>query len=261
MVAVASHVLRDTSVAASRPCATRSRRTSRGARELGGACCAYLPRREGRRPLGWCSEQGDGRALGAGHDGRRPLGHQGPGGDDARDRPLARLAGLRRAGRHVLAGVRAERQGEDHRAPAPRAPGGSVRLRRTGRSQRGREPRPTGGGDGPSQAGVGAGHATGLSRADPRVLRRRAAAAGRSPASHPGAVLSGRDCDASWRGRSTSGCPKRSRTRVSPPFRLPGIDQDADRVPPGATPARGAESPFEHLPRAHREPGYVGLPR
>ena len=35
----------------------------------------------------------------------------------------------------VLAGVRAARQGGDHRPPAPRAPGGAVRARRAGRSQ------------------------------------------------------------------------------------------------------------------------------
>ena len=52
---------------------------------------------------GRCSEQGDGRALGARHDGCRPLGNQGLGGDDARNRPLARLAGLRGAGRNVPA--------------------------------------------------------------------------------------------------------------------------------------------------------------
>ena len=58
-----------------------------------------LPRREGRRPLGRYPEQADGRAVGAGHDGARLLGHQGPGRDDPGDRPLARLARLRRAGR------------------------------------------------------------------------------------------------------------------------------------------------------------------
>ena len=40
----------------------------------------------------------------------------------------------------------------------------------------------------------------------------------------PGAVLPGRDRDAAWRGRSTSGCRKRSRTRVWP--RLPSAGPD-----------------------------------
>ena len=70
-------------------------------------------------------------------------------------------------------------------------------------------------------ASVGAGNAAGLSRAHPRVLRGRAAAACRSAASEPGAVLPGRDRDAARRGRSTSGCPRRSRTLASPRFRRP----------------------------------------
>ena len=57
----------------------------------------------------------------------------------------------------------------DHRPPAARAPGGPVRLRRTRRSERGRGPGPARGGDGASQAGVGAWDATGLSRAHPRA--------------------------------------------------------------------------------------------
>ena len=125
----------------------------------------------------------------------------------------------------VLAGVRAERQGEDHRAPAARASGRPVRLRRTGRSQRGRGPGPAGGGHGPSEAGVGARHATGVSRADPRVLRRRADAPRGSPASHAwGSSFRTRSRRRLER-TSTSGCPKRSRTLVSPPLSPPDDSQ------------------------------------
>ena len=169
--------------------------------ELGGACCAYSPRREGRRPVGRHPEQADRRAVGAGHHGDRLLGHQGPGRDDPRHRPLSRLARLRRAGVRVLAGVRAARQGANHRPPAPGTPGRPVRLRRAGRSERGRRPRSPGGRAGASEAGVGAGNAAGVSRDHPRVLRGRAVAPRRSTASQPGTVLPGRDRHAARAGR------------------------------------------------------------
>ena len=51
------------------------------------------------------------RAVERGHDGRRHVHHQGPRGDDAGGGERARLARLRRAGRALLARVRAERQG------------------------------------------------------------------------------------------------------------------------------------------------------
>ena len=70
---------------------------------------------------------------------------------------------------------------------------GLFALRRAGGPQPGRRPRSTGGRPGPSEAGLGAGHAAGLSRDHPRLLRRRAAAPGRSAASQPGTVLPGRD--------------------------------------------------------------------
>ena len=51
-------------------------------------------------------------------------------GDDAGGGERARLARLRRAGRALLARVRAERQGRDHGAPAPRPRGGAGPARR-----------------------------------------------------------------------------------------------------------------------------------
>ena len=111
----------------------------------------------------------------------------------------------------------------DHRPPAARAPGGAVRVRRAGRSQRGRGPRSAGGRAGASEAGVGAGDAAGLSRAHPRVLRRRAAAPRRSAASQPRAVLPGRDRDAARRGRLHPVCRRRSRTSRLATLAPPGL--------------------------------------
>ena len=125
---------------------------------------------------------------------------------------------------------------------------------------RGRRPGPFGGRDGPSEAGVGARHATGLSRAHPGVLRGRADAPHRSPASH------------AWGSSSRT----RSRRRSDEDFyiRLPEEIPNsrlATLSPPGPIDmligfrplrlARGAEPPLEHLSRARREPGCVGLPR
>ena len=91
------------------------------------------PGREGRRPLGRHPGPGDRRAVAARHDGARLLGHEGPGGDGAGPRPLARLARLRRARCDVLAGVRAAGQGPDHR-PAAAGPPGRACSRSTSRS-------------------------------------------------------------------------------------------------------------------------------
>ena len=201
--------------------------------ELGGACCVYRRRREGRRSLGRYPQQADGRAVGAGHDGRRALGHEGPGGHDPGTRPLPRMARLRGAGGHVLARVRAAREREDHRPPTAGPSGRSVRLRRTGRSECGCGSRPIGGGDGSSQAGMGAWHAAGLSRADPRILRRRAVAPRGSAASQPGSVLSGRNRDASWRGRLHPTPRRASRTLAWPHSHL----QDESRCCSGSAPS------------------------
>ena len=140
------------------------------------------------------------------------------------------------------------------------APSGrSVRLRRAGRPECGCGSRPIGGGDGSSQAGMGAWHAAGLSRADPRILRRRAVAPRGSAASQPGSVLSGRNRDASWRGHLHP-TPRRHPERSLGHTLTSRTNRDAVRVPPPSAHGRGDESPFEHLSRAGHEPGYVGVP-
>ena len=169
--------------------------------ELGGACCAYHHGEKVVDLWGGIRNKQTGEPW---EQDTMVLVHSATKGLAAMTlatRPLPRLARLRRAGRHVLARVRAAGQGEDHRPPAPRPSGGSVRLRRARRSQRRRRSRSPGGGAGPSEAGVGARDASGLSRPHARVLRRRADAPRRSAASQPRTVLSGRDRDTARRGR------------------------------------------------------------
>ena len=182
--------------------------------ELGGGCCRLSSWREGRRPVGRHSKQADRRALGAGHDGHRLLGDEGPCRDDARPRPFPRVARLRGAGRGVLAGVRAERQGAHHRQAAAGAPGRLVCPRRASRPQRRRRPRSPGGRAGASEAGMGARHAAGVSRQSRSATTRESCCA----ASIRGIAAS----DSSSRTRSprrsgwtsTSGSLRRSRTRA-----------------------------------------------
>ena len=168
--------------------------------ELGGACCAYPPWRDRRRSLGRQQKQADRRALGAEHDGGRPLRHQRAGCDDARRRPLAWMARLRGTRLRVLAGVRAARQGAHHRTPAPGTPGRTVRHQRTSRPEHRRRSRSPGRGAGAPEARVGTWHAAGVPRADARVLRGRAVAAGRPEAPQPRTILPGRDRIAAWPG-------------------------------------------------------------
>ena len=79
--------------------------------EIGAAVAAYW-RGEKVVDLWGGRRTPDGRrTVERGHDGRRHVHHQGPGGDDARGGELAWLARLRRAGRRLLARVRTERQG------------------------------------------------------------------------------------------------------------------------------------------------------
>ena len=182
------------------------------------------PRREGRGPLGRRPQQADRRAVGAGHDGHRLLGHEGPGRDDARHRPLARLARLRGARVHVLAGVRAAGQRANHRPPAAGAPGGAVRARRAGRSQPRRRSRSPGGRAGASETRVGARHAAGLSRASRWGSTRASCCAG--------SIRSIAAWDSSSRTRSrrrsgwtcTSGCrrtiPNSRLATLAPPRRI-----------------------------------------
>jgi CubicO group peptidase (beta-lactamase class C family) len=72
--------------------------------------------------------------------------------------PLTRLARLRGAGRHLLAGIRPAGQGGDHRPPAAGPPGWAVRLRRTGGPGHTRRPRPAGRGHGAPETGLGPRH-------------------------------------------------------------------------------------------------------
>ena len=199
--------------------------------ELGGACCAYHRGEKVVDLWGGIRNKQTGEPWEQDTMVRRPLGHEGPGRHDPGHRPLPRLARLRRAGRHVLARVRAAGQGEDHRPPAARPPGGAVRLRRTRRSQRGRRPRSPRGRAGPSEAGVGARNASGLSRASPSGSTKASCCA----ASIRGIAAS----DSSSRTRSprrsertsTSACRRRSRTlawpRLSPPEPAPHADSDS----------------------------------
>ena len=141
--------------------------------ELGGGCCCLSSWREGRRPLGRHSKQADRRALGAGHDGHRLLGDEGPGRDDARPRPFPRVARLRGAG------VRPTGR-SSHRTARSASPSGSCWRTRRGlyalderrRPQRRRRPRSAGGRAGASEARMGAGHAAGLSRHHARATTR-----------------------------------------------------------------------------------------
>ena len=182
-------------------------------RELGGACCAYHRGEKVVDLWGGIRNKQTGEPWEQDTMVHRLLGHQGPGRDDARHRPLPRLARLRRAGVHVLAGVRAAGQGANHRPPAPGAPGRAVRARRARRSQRRRRSRSPGGRAGPSEARVGAGHAAGLSRAS----RSGSTKASCCAASIRGIAAS--DSSSRTRSRrrsgwtSTSGCPRTSRTR------------------------------------------------
>ncbi len=97
--------------------------------------------------------------------------------------------------------------------------------RRARRSEHRRRSRSPGGRAGASETRVGARNAAGVSRAHPRVLRRRAVAPYRSAASQPGTVLPGRDRVAARAGRLTSACLRRSRTRAWPPSRRLGASR------------------------------------
>ena len=145
--------------------------TRRG--ELGAACCVYRRRREGRRLMGWSQRPRERRALARRHDGHRPLDDQGPLGDGLGAGPFPRLAGLRREGLHVLARVRAGREGADHRPSTACSSSRAVRVRREGRPRdRGRSRSP-GRDHGPAAAGRG-------SRASDRPTTRSASASTRA---------------------------------------------------------------------------------
>ena len=129
------------------------------------------------------------RAVERGHDGRRQFDDEGSGGDDGCRRELARLDRLRRAGRRVLARVRPERQGCDHRAPAAQSRSG-VGLDRRGAAGRGLEgPRQRVSATRATEASVGAGNATRLPRDDDRALHAGVDPPRRSGAPHARPVL------------------------------------------------------------------------
>jgi CubicO group peptidase (beta-lactamase class C family) len=75
--------------------------------------------------VGRCAEQVDRRAVAGRHHGADLVGDKGIGGDDAGARPLPRLARLRGARLHLLAGVCAAGQGGNH---GPAAPGSQAGL-------------------------------------------------------------------------------------------------------------------------------------
>ena len=152
--------------------ARRDRRRRRG----------VLARREGRRPVGWPPHARGRRAVERRHDGRRHVQHQGPRGDDARAGERARLARLRRAGRALLARVRAERQGRRHRAPAPRPRGGAGLARRGAADRADARPRCRRAPARAAEAGVAARHAPRLPHDDDRAVH-----AGAHPPRRPGA--------------------------------------------------------------------------
>ena len=131
MAAVASHVIQGHVSRGFEPVRDAFEKNFARRGELGGACCAFY---RGEKVVDlW----GGVRNKVTGDPWERDtmvVVHSATKGLAAMTLALAHsapLAGLRGARRNVLAGVRAERQGEDHRAPAPRAPGRSVRLRRT----------------------------------------------------------------------------------------------------------------------------------
>ena len=113
--------------------------TRRG--ELGGACCVYQDGEKVVDLWGGVRDRASGEpwredTMVVVHSATKGLAAMVAGA-----RPLARLARLRRARLHLLARVRAERQGAHHRPPAARPPGRAVRVRRAGRPRRRRRSR------------------------------------------------------------------------------------------------------------------------
>ena len=88
--------------------------TRRG--ELGAACCIYQDGEKVVDLWGGVRDRIERRAVARRHHGPRPLDDQGPRGDGHGAGALARLARLRRACLHLLARVRAGRQGAASRS-------------------------------------------------------------------------------------------------------------------------------------------------
>ena len=140
---------------------------------IGAAVCVYHRGRKVVDCLGRPRRRRCRDAVARGHARRLLLDDEGPHGDLPPHPRRPRSRRLRRAGRDVLAGVRAERQGEDHRLPRPHAPGrpradagGRSRARHLRLGPHHPWPRERG-------AGVGAGHGERLSRAHVRLPGRR----------------------------------------------------------------------------------------
>ena len=94
----------------------------------------------------------------------RPLHNEGHLRHGDGGRPLARAPRLRRARQYLLAGVRPEWQGVDHRPAVVRAPSRAVRARRATDEQPPRRSRPAGRGTRTAEAKLAARHAASLSR-------------------------------------------------------------------------------------------------
>ena len=250
----------DTSVLASKPCARRSSTTSSHRHELGGACCVYLPRREGRRPLGRYSQQADRASRGNGT--RWSIVYSATKGLAAMTLALAHSRGwLDYEERVCRYWPEFAQQGKehDHRSPAARAPGRAVRARRAGRSRPRRRPRPPGRRAGAPEAGVGAGHAAGLSRHHARVST-KASCCGASIRSI--AVWAGSSRTRSRRrsgSTSTSGCRNRFRTRGWRRSRGRDSGRDAARLS-GPRFMLEAMNPRSNISRALRDPSCRSIP-
>ena len=192
-------------------------------RELGGACCAYHRGEKVVDLWGGIRNKQTGEPW---EQNTMVIVYSATKGLAAMTLAIAHsrgLARLRRARVRVLAGVRAAGQRANHRPPAPGASGRAVRARRARRPQPRRRSRSPGRRAGASEAGVGAGHAAGLSRASPSGSTRASCCA---VSIHGIAVW-----DSSSRMRSprrsgwtsTSGCPRTSRTRAWPRSRAPTL--------------------------------------
>ena len=149
--------------------------------EVGAAFAAYHRGRARGRPLGRRRRRRDRAAVGRGHDRRRLLEHQGRDGDVRAHARGRRPARSRRAGRRVLARVRAGRQGGDHRLGPAVAPGRARLGRRRAHARAGARVGPARRRARAPGAVVGAALGPRLPRRHVRQPRRRGRAAGRRP--------------------------------------------------------------------------------
>ncbi len=142
--------------------------------EVGAAIAIDIDGELGRRHLGRPRRRGQDRPVGRGHDRQRLVEHQDRDEPGRADAGRSRSARPRRAGRHVLAGVRRQRQ-----AGRQGAPPAVAHLRRRGLAGTDDHRRSLRLGEGDVAAGrpgavVGAGHRVGLSGTQFRLSDRRA---------------------------------------------------------------------------------------